>query len=120
MTVRFCKEDHWTTQCPYKDTLGPLRDTLIGPGEGEEGGAETGGTAQAPAPAAGPGGGGGKYVPPSRRGMSDAQARITGDSMPDRRQREDTAAIRVSNLSENVQEADLQVRAVSDQSSGNS
>ena len=41
--------------------------------------------------------------------MSDAQARVAGDSMPDRRQREDTAAIRVSNLSENVQEADLQV-----------
>ena len=53
----------------------------------------------------------GKYVPPSRRGMSDAQARVAGDSMPDRRQREDTAAIRVSNLSENVQEADLQVSA---------
>ena len=114
---RFCKEDHWTTQCPYKDTLGPLRETLIGPGEGEEGGPET--AAAAPAPAGGGGGGGtggggggapgGKYVPPSRRGMSDAQARITGDSMPDRRQREDTAAIRVSNLSENVQEADLQV-----------
>jgi len=107
---RFCKEDHWTTQCPYKDTLGPLRETLIGPGEGEEGGAET--AAAAPAPAGGGGGGGGsagggKYVPPSRRGMSEAQARITGDSMPDRR-REDTAAIRVSNLSENVQEADLQ------------
>ena len=52
-------------------------------------------------------------MPPSRRGggMSDAQARIQGDSMPDRRQREDTAAIRVSNLSENVQEADLQVSA---------
>ena len=49
-------------------------------------------------------------MPPSRRGMSDAQARVqAGDSMPDRRQREDTAAIRVSNLSENVQEADLQV-----------
>ena len=58
----------------------------------------------------GGGGPGGKYVPPSRRGMSDAQARITGDSMPDRRPREDTAAIRVSNLSENVQEQDLQVR----------
>ena len=43
--------------------------------------------------------------------MSDAQARVAGDSMPDRRQREDTAAIRVSNLSENVQEADLQVSA---------
>merc|ERR1719251_668444 len=23
---RFCKEDHWTTQCPYKDTLAPLRE----------------------------------------------------------------------------------------------
>jgi translation initiation factor 3 subunit G len=22
---RICKEDHWTTQCPYKDTLGPLK-----------------------------------------------------------------------------------------------
>ena len=22
---RICKEDHWTTNCPYKDTLGPLR-----------------------------------------------------------------------------------------------
>ena len=55
----------------------------------------------------------GKYVPPSRRGMSDAQARVqAGDSMPDRRQREDTAAIRVSNLSENVQEADLQVSSL--------
>ncbi|KAK2702595.1 hypothetical protein QYM36_018797 [Artemia franciscana] len=23
---RYCKEDHWTTQCPYKDTLGPLQE----------------------------------------------------------------------------------------------
>jgi len=94
---RFCKEDHWTTQCPYKDTLAPLRESLIGPVD-EDGQGD--GSAAA--------GAGGKYVPPSRRGMSDAQARIQGDSMPDRRQREDTAAIRVSNLSENVQEADLQ------------
>ena len=112
---RYCKEDHWTTQCPYKDTLGPLRESLIGPVDGDADGVD-GGAGAAPAPAAGAGGGaggggggaGGKYVPPSRRGMSDAQARITGDSMPERR-REDTAAIRVSNLSENVQEGDLQV-----------
>jgi len=104
---RICKEDHWTTQCPYKDTLGPLRESLTGPvdGEGLEG-------SSAPAPAApassGGGGAGGKYVPPSRRGgMSDAQARISGESMQDKR-REDTAAIRVSNLSENAQETDLQ------------
>lgn len=111
---RICKEDHWTTQCPYKDTLGPLRESLTGPVEGE-GGAEApaGGSGAAPAPAPGAGSTvGGKYVPPSRRGaggatMSDAQARISGDSMP-RDRREDTAAIRVSNLSENAQETDLQ------------
>ena len=109
---RFCKEDHWTTQCPYKDTLAPLRESLIGPvdEDGQGDGSAAAGAGPSPAAAAGAGGGaGGKYVPPSRRGMSDAQARIQGDSMPDRRQREDTAAIRVSNLSENVQEADLQV-----------
>merc|ERR1719242_1066195 len=93
---RICGGDHWTSQCPYKDTLAPLRESLQGPLDGEA--AEAGGGSTA----------GGKYVPPSRRGMSDAQARVAGDSMPDRRQREDTAAIRVSNLSENVQEADLQ------------
>jgi len=107
---RICGGDHWTSQCPYKDTLAPLRESLQGPLDGE--GAEAGAGATAgPAAAAAVGGGstaGGKYVPPSRRGMSDAQARVAGDSMPDRRQREDTAAIRVSNLSENVQEADLQ------------
>jgi len=105
---RICKEDHWTTQCPYKDTLGPLRESLTGPVEGEGGPEGGAGAAAAPGPApAGGGGAGGKYVPPSRRGMSDAQARISGDSMPDKR-REDTAAIRVSNLSENAQETDLQ------------
>ena len=23
---RICKEDHWTTQCPYKDKIGLLKD----------------------------------------------------------------------------------------------
>merc|ERR1712080_807383 len=26
---RICKEDHWTTMCPYKDTLGPLRESPL-------------------------------------------------------------------------------------------
>jgi len=100
---RICKEDHWTTQCPYKDTLGPLKESLTNVGEGAE--------PAAPASAAAAAGGttvGGKYVPPSRRGAeaSSAGARL-GDTMPDRR-RDDTAAIRVSNLSENAQENDLQ------------
>jgi len=94
---RICKEDHWTTQCPYKDTLGPLKESLTTPVDRD--GAD-GAPAAAPAATAG-----GKYVPPSKRG---AEGRIgLGDTMPDRR-RDDTAAIRVSNLSENVQENDLQ------------
>merc|ERR1712032_1784966 len=92
------KQEHWTTQCPYKDTLGPLRESLTGPVD--EADAAPGAAPAAAAPAPGGAGGGNKYVPPSRRGaggMSDAQARVSGgDMMPDRR-REDTAAIRVSN-----------------------
>merc|ERR1712001_3894 len=107
---RICKEDHWTTMCPYKDTLGPLRDSLAGTEKDGEGGqAEAGKLGEPGKPGAGlPGtsaGPGGKYVPPSRRG---ADGRI-GESMPDRKGRDaDTAAIRVSNLSENTQEGDLQ------------
>jgi translation initiation factor 3 subunit G len=100
---RICKEDHWTTQCPYKDTLGPLKDSLteVGRDTGDDGPS----TAAAAAPAAGGSTAGGKYVPPSKRGV---EGRIgVGDSMPDRR-RDDTAAIRVSNLSESAQENDLQ------------
>ena len=96
---RICKEDHWTTMCPYKDTLGPLRDSLAGT-EKEEGGAseigKSGDSAKQasgmPGAPGGPGGAGpgpggagpgGKYVPPSRRG---AEGRI-GESMPDRKGR---------------------------------
>ena len=94
---RICKEDHWTTQCPYKDTLGPLKESLTTPVDRD--GADGAPTA-APAAVAG-----GKYVPPSKRG---SEGRIgVGDSMPDRR-RDDTAAIRVSNLTESAAEADLQ------------
>jgi len=40
---RICKEDHWTTMCPYKDTLGPLRDSLAGAEKDGEGGQNEGG-----------------------------------------------------------------------------
>jgi len=102
---RICKEDHWTTQCPYKDTLGPLKDSLTKGMAGEDG-AEPMAANAAPAVAAPAAiGAGGKYVPPSKRGVEGRPG--LGDTMPDRR-RDDTAAIRVSNLSENAQETDLQ------------
>ena len=53
---RICKEDHWTTQCPYKDTLGPLRESLTGPVD--EADAAPGAAPAAAAPAPGGAGGG--------------------------------------------------------------
>jgi len=105
---RICKEDHWTTQCPYKDKIGLLKDL---PGTEEEKASPTGtapaggaiGAAGANAAQAAAAGGPKAYVPPGRRDG----ARV-GESMNDRRRTEDTAAIRVSNLSESTQEADLQ------------
>ncbi|XP_008939734.1 PREDICTED: eukaryotic translation initiation factor 3 subunit G, partial [Merops nubicus] len=28
VACRICKGDHWTTRCPYKDTLGPMQKEL--------------------------------------------------------------------------------------------
>jgi len=105
---RICKEDHWTTQCPYKDKIGLLKDL---PGEGEDKASPTGtapaggaiGAAGAAAAGAAAGAPKGAYVAPGRR-----EGGRVGESMNDRRRTEDTAAIRVSNLSESTQEADLQ------------
>ena len=86
---RICKEDHWTTNCPYKDTLGPLRDSLAGTTDQAEGDATDGADGKAKeagagAPAApGAGGAGGKYVPPNIR------AGGRGESMPDRKRSKD-------------------------------
>jgi len=112
---RICKEDHWTTNCPYKDTLGPMRDALAagtgektegeGEGPGGEGGADKD-KAGGPGAAGGGGGAGGKYVPPGARSAGGGPR--GGESMPERKRDQDTAAIRVSNLSENVVESDLQ------------
>merc|ERR1711963_719624 len=105
---RICKEDHWTTQCPYKDKIGLWKDL---PGTEEDKASPTGaapaggaiGAAGAGAATAAAAGGPKAYVPPGRRDGARA-----GESMNDRRKTEDTAAIRVSNLSESTQEADLQ------------
>ena len=54
---RICGGDHWTSQCPYKDTLGPLRESLTGPVD--EADAAPGAAPAAAAPAPGGAGGGG-------------------------------------------------------------
>lgn len=67
---RICKGDHWTTKCPYKDTLAPLQESLNQGGEATPPN-ETADSGAAKAA-------GGRYVPPNQRGGSGARQ---GDSM---------------------------------------
>jgi len=93
---RICKGDHFTTKCPYKDTLQPLEDML----DGKDG---TPDRAASPEPSAvtGPK----KYIAPHMRSGGSSGAN-TGESMG-REKRDDSATIRVTNLSEDVTEADI-------------
>lgn len=100
---RICKGEHWTTKCPYKDKLGmPSADeqdptsTPVEPStEGTLAAKSAGGVG-----AAGGVNSSGRYVAPSRR----AGAAREGSSMD---QRDDTATVRITNLSENTREEDL-------------
>lgn len=89
---RICKEDHWTIKCPYKNTLGPLQDSL----KADEKPAASGGASEDKAKS-------GKYVPPNMREGGNRR----GESMQSSRS-DKSATIRVTNLSEDVKEADLQ------------
>ncbi|XP_022084308.1 eukaryotic translation initiation factor 3 subunit G-A-like [Acanthaster planci] len=95
---RVCKGDHWTTKCPYKDSLEPLQEKLLqgGGADGAEGADENADTAKKPA-------GTGKYVPPSARDAS-GQRKVT----PMDSKRDPGTTIRVTNLSEDTRESDLQ------------
>lgn len=98
---RLCKEEHWTKQCPFKDQLDPLRTSLMGEEKDEEGGGPgEGGSASR---TLGSAGSGGKYVPPSMREGASKR----GESMA-MRGRDETATVRVTNLSESTREQDLQ------------
>lgn len=102
VTCRICKGDHWTTKCPYKDTLGPSAIK-----EMEESGVKSKPqvTAAAVAGGAATGSNPGKYVPPSQRG--DKKLGERGESFSSRTQQDDQATVRVTNLSEETQESDL-------------
>uniref|UniRef100_A0A8C5BZX0 Eukaryotic translation initiation factor 3 subunit G n=1 Tax=Gadus morhua TaxID=8049 RepID=A0A8C5BZX0_GADMO len=103
VSCRICKGDHWTTRCPYKDTLGPMQKELA-----DQLGLSTGDSAKPaaePEPAQPAQSKTGKYVPPSLRDGSTRR----GESMqPNRRGTDDNATIRVTNLSEDTRETDLQ------------
>lgn len=91
---RICKDDHWTTQCPYKDKLGTLPDLLK----------EEAAKPATPNPQVEEKVKAGKYVPPSMREGANRR----GESMTPSRTRDETATVRVTNLSEDVRDSDLQ------------
>ncbi|GFS07200.1 eukaryotic translation initiation factor 3 subunit G [Elysia marginata] len=94
---RICKGDHWTTKCPYKDTLQPLQQKLEEGAKPEIAPAST-------APVGPKSTAGGKYIPPTLR---EGANKGRGESMAMQR-KDETATIRVTNLSEDTRESDLQ------------
>lgn len=102
---RVCKGDHWTTKCPYKDSLQPLKEI-----EDKEKQSENMDPSAMSAEIAKSNGGttvGGKYVPPSLRAGVDGKER-RGETMNSRRQTDEAATLRVTNLSEDAMESDIQ------------
>ncbi|CUA77273.1 Eukaryotic translation initiation factor 3 subunit G [Rhizoctonia solani] len=87
---RVCQGDHFTTKCPYKETLGLAGGDDMPP-------PEDGPAARPEQPT------GNKYVPPSMRAGA---GRGGGESMY-RNNRDDLPTLRVTNVSEDTQEDDL-------------
>ena len=93
LVCRICgkKGDHWTSKCPYKD-LAASKGLTVGEKLDESGGGGSGDVRK------------GGYVPPSMRSGAKGGESM-GDSM---RKPRDENSIRVTNLSEDTREQDLQ------------
>ena len=77
---RICKEDHWTTNCPYKEKVGLLKDLQMDAGDEKPGTPAIGGPPTGVVATPGGTTKAGVYVPPSRRDGARG-----GESMNDRR-----------------------------------
>lgn len=99
---RICKGEHFTSKCPYKDTLQPL-DEIANSLEAVK--MET----EAAEPASSGFGGPSKYTPPHLRNKAPGAAPSSGESMRggDRRPADDNCTLRVTNLSEDVVDNDI-------------
>ncbi|KAK7539719.1 eukaryotic translation initiation factor-like protein 3 subunit G [Phyllosticta citribraziliensis] len=91
---RICSGDHWTTKCPFKDTMAPEGETGAGHPDLDEVDA-----------AGGLGAGSSSYVPPHLRNRGGAAA--AGEKMGGKYERDDLATLRVTNVSEFTEEQDL-------------
>ncbi|KAF2665672.1 eIF-3 RNA-binding subunit [Microthyrium microscopicum] len=92
---RICSGEHWTSKCPYKDTMAPEGEPA--PGVADDEGSQNEGVG-------GLGQGGSSYVPPHLRG----KAGVTGERMGGGKyDRDDLATLRVTNVSEFAEEGEL-------------
>ncbi|KAK4875865.1 hypothetical protein RN001_012287 [Aquatica leii] len=96
---RTCNGEHWTSKCPWKDTA--LASAKTVDGEKKPGAAPVQLPAEAGKPATTS-----KYLPPNMRGDA-ASKRLDNTSMSGAR-RDDSMAVRVSNLSDSTTDADLE------------
>jgi len=117
---RFCKGEHWTTKCPYKDNLQPIMEQQMDK-TNEPTPAPSAPSASSNANTAGASGGDsvGKWVsqsvrrggtgtayPGDRGGSSRGGSSYSGGRSSDMR-KQDEATVRVTNLPEETQEQDL-------------
>ena len=86
---RICSGDHFTTKCPFKDTMAPEGEAAGAPADMDDamGGDTTGALG---------GSGGGGYVPPHLRKGGAASG---GERMGGKFERDDLATLRVTNVS---------------------
>jgi len=84
---RICSGDHFTTKCPFKDTMAPEGEAAGAPASLDDGaGGDAGGGAVGP---------GGSYVPPH---MRKGGASKEGERMGGKFERDDLATLRVTNV----------------------
>ncbi|KAG0055859.1 translation initiation factor eIF3 subunit g [Gryganskiella cystojenkinii] len=90
---RICKGDHFTTKCPYKDSLG-VEDAAAASPVPEEAAPEAEQST------------GSKYIAPHMRAGASG-SKMGGDRDSMREKRDEQPTLRVTNLSEDVTEADV-------------
>lgn len=102
---RICSGEHFTTKCPFKNTMAPEGEAGAGLADLDgDVGAATLQNLAAGGPAAGASGpGGSSYVPPHLRKGGAA----TGERMGGKFERDDLATLRVTNVSEFAEEDEL-------------
>jgi translation initiation factor 3 subunit G len=96
---RICTGEHFTTNCPYKDTMAPMGEAGAGGADVAAGMGDSAAASSAARGAAtgGAGGKGGSYVPPALR---DRGAGAQGDKLGSKYgERDDFATLRVTNVS---------------------